>query len=77
MSQKCDLLPGLSVYQTLRYAANLTIGKKVLGRSEMAINIEVAMLVFSKAHFQIDAFIRLLLQIRMKSIIHIRSIQKL
>jgi len=29
VSQKCDLLPGLSVYQTLRYAANLTIGKKV------------------------------------------------
>ena len=30
VTQKCDLLPGLSVYQTLRYAANLTIGKKVI-----------------------------------------------
>ena len=29
VTQKCDLLPGLSVYQTLRYAANLTIGRKV------------------------------------------------
>ena len=31
VSQKCDLVPGLSVYQTLRYAANLTIGRKVRG----------------------------------------------
>ncbi len=32
VTQKCDLLPGLSVYQTLRYAADLTIGRKVSQR---------------------------------------------
>jgi ATP-binding cassette subfamily G (WHITE) protein 5 (sterolin 1) len=29
VTQKSDLLPGLSVRQTLYYAANLTIGSKV------------------------------------------------
>ena len=29
VAQKCDLLPGLTVRQTLNYAAALTIGSKV------------------------------------------------
>ena len=29
MTQKCDLLPGLTVRQTLNYAAKMTIGSKV------------------------------------------------
>ena len=33
VAQKCDLLPGLTVRQTLHYAAALTIGSKVMIRS--------------------------------------------
>jgi len=49
VTQKCDLLPGLSVYQTLRYAANLTIGRKVSAYvKESRVKIVLADLALSQ-----------------------------